>query len=149
MKLKKPAKRQLLRDGKNFVLAAVLCGLYILLIQKILGAVCWVRLACGFPCPLCGITRAAVLFLHGDFAGAWQMHAMFFFVLFFIPFYIFCKYFLENGSKMIKGYVILFVCVTLAYYVYRMLCLYPEREPVIYYADNWLNYIRFFANRGK
>jgi hypothetical protein len=31
----------------------------------------------GLPCPTCGITRAARLALHGDFAGAFRMHPLF------------------------------------------------------------------------
>lgn len=150
MQWQRPTREMLVRDGKNFLLAAILCVTYVYLIQKIFGAVCWVRLAFGFPCPLCGITRAAGLFINGDFLGAWQMHAMFYFVLLFIPVYIFCKYFLKNGSKIIKGYVIIFMFAAIGYYVYRMLYLFPEREPLIYYQDNWLAYIRILlAHRGK
>lgn len=142
MKLVKPSKKQILNDGKNFLLAVVLCALYLYFIQEVFGAVCWVRLAFGFPCPLCGVTRAAGLFIKGDFVGAWQMHAMFYLVLFFVPFYIFCKYFVKNGSKIIKGYVIIFVFIAIAYYVYRMLYLFPEQEPLIYYQDNFIEYIQ-------
>lgn len=145
MELQQPDRKVLLRDGKNFLLGAFLCILYLFLIQKIFGAVCWVRLAFGFPCPLCGLTRAAGLFLQGDFVGAWQMHAMFYFVLFFLPVYIFCKYFVKNGSKMIKGYGIIFMFAAIVYYIYRMLYLFPEQEPLIYYQDNWSEYIRFLV----
>lgn len=150
MKFVKPSKQQVLSDGKNFILAAALCAGYLYLIQEIFGAVCWVRLAFGFPCPLCGVTRAAGLFIRGDLAGAFHMHAGFYLVLLFLPFYIFCKYFVKNGSKIIKGYVIIFVFITIGYYIYRMLYLYPEEEPVIYYPDNWFSYIRIlFADRGN
>lgn len=150
MEFMRPSVEQLKKDGKNFILAVFLCGLYLYLIQKIFGAVCWVRLAFGFPCPFCGITRAAGLFLKGDFAGAFQMHAMFYPVLLFLPFYAFCKYFVKNGSKIIKRYVIIFLIVTTGYYVYRIVYLYPEQEPVIYYPDNWFVYIRvLIANRGN
>jgi len=142
MKIQKPSKEQMLRDGKNFLIGSLLCALYLFTIDKIFGAVCWVRLIFGFPCPLCGMTRATGLFIKGDFLGAWQMHAMFYLVLLFVPVYIFCKYFVKNGGIIIKTYVIIFIIIAIGYYVYRMLYLFPVQEPLIYYPDNWLNYIR-------
>ncbi len=142
IRLRKPTKQELFKGGKNFLMGAVLCAAYLYLTQLIFGAVCWVRLAFGFPCPLCGITRAAELFIKFDYLGAWQMHAMFYLVLLFVPFYIFCKYFVENGSKFIRLYVIIFGIIALIYYAYRMLTLFPEQEPLIYYADNWLAYLK-------
>ncbi len=142
MKLQRPSKELLIRDGRNFIIGASLCALYLFALDRILGGVCWLVLAFGFPCPLCGMTRATVLFLKGDLAGAWQMHAMFYLVLLFVPFYIFFKYFVEKGSKFIKAYVIIFASLAIGYYVYRMLYLFPGQEPLMYNPDNWLNYIR-------
>ena len=149
MKLQIPSKELLLRDGRNFLTGSVLCALYLFLLDRLLGGVCWVRLAFGFPCPLCGMTRATVLFLKGDFVGAWQMHALFYLVLFFVPVYIFFKYFVKNGRRVVGMYVIIFSIIAVGYYVYRMLYWFPEQEPLLYYPDNWLNYIRnLLAVRG-
>jgi hypothetical protein len=37
---------------------------------------CPVLLVAGVPCPTCGVTRALVLALHGDVAGATRMHPL-------------------------------------------------------------------------
>lgn len=37
---------------------------------------CPIRLVAGAPCPACGMTRAARLALHGDFAAATAMHPL-------------------------------------------------------------------------
>jgi hypothetical protein len=39
---------------------------------------CLVRLVVGLPCPACGLTRAGLLFVHGDLADAARMHPAFF-----------------------------------------------------------------------
>lgn len=142
MKLQMPSKGKVLRDARNFCVGSVLCVVFLFLLDRMLGTVCWLRLACGFPCPLCGITRAMMLFLKGDIVGAWQMNAMFYLVLLFVPIYVFFKYFVENGSKIIKAYVIIFIVIAFGYYVYRMLYWFPKQEPMLYDSDNWLNYIR-------
>lgn len=142
MNLQKPSKERLIRDGKNFLAGSILCAICLFVTDRVFGSVCWLRLAFGIPCPLCGMTRATGLFLRGDFSGAWKMHALFYLVLLFVPFYIFCKYFVENGSRMIWIYVIIFSIVAIGYYVYRMLYLFPGQEPLDYDPANWFNYIR-------
>jgi hypothetical protein len=43
--------------------------------------ICPLPLFTGIPCPGCGITRATAHLVHGDFAGAFQYHALWPFVL--------------------------------------------------------------------
>ena len=142
MNLQRPSKERLIGDGKIFLLGSLLCAFYLFATDRIFGSVCWLRIVVGIPCPLCGMTRATGLFLQGDFSGAWQMHALFYLVLLFVPVYIFCKYFLENGSRIIKIYVIIFSVIAIGYYVYRMLYLFPGQEPLSYNPANWFNHIR-------
>jgi hypothetical protein len=42
---------------------------------------CPLKVLTGLPCPTCGMTRAARLVAHGDFAGATHMHPLWFVVL--------------------------------------------------------------------
>ena len=42
---------------------------------------CPLKSLAGVPCPTCGMTRAARLAAHGDFAGATHMHPLWFVVL--------------------------------------------------------------------
>jgi len=142
MKLKRTPMKVVLRDAKNFLIGGFFCTLTLLVLNKLLRTICWLRLLFGFPCPLCGMTRATILFIKGDFCGAWQMHAMFYLVVLFVPFYIFFKYFVKNGCRFIKIYVIIFIILTIGYYIYRMSELFPGQEPLLYDSDNWFNYIR-------
>lgn len=138
MKLRKPSKKELLKDGKNFLMAAALCGLFIGVLSWVFGGTCWLRLITGFPCPACGFTRACLLLLKGDVAGAWHMHAMVFPVIFGVLFFLFCKYFLENGRKLWQWYGIILVTVAIVYYVWRMVRFFPQVEPMIFYSGNLL-----------
>jgi Protein of unknown function (DUF2752) len=40
---------------------------------RAIGLECAFRAATGLPCPTCGVSRAIVLSLHGEWARAWQM----------------------------------------------------------------------------
>ncbi len=138
LKFRKPSKKELLRDGKQIFIGLLLCTVLLGVTERVFGGTCWVRLALGIPCPACGITRAFLLFLRGDFAGAWQMHAMLFPVLFGVLLFFFCKYFLENGRKVWRGYVIIICVAAVLYYGWRMKYEFPDKEPMIFYAESWL-----------
>ncbi len=62
--------------------AAVWAGLTALLMFLPRGAcapaVCPMKRLFGIPCPTCGATRAALLLLHGDPAGAFRMNPLVF-----------------------------------------------------------------------
>jgi hypothetical protein len=51
-------------------------GLLVLLMQR-LGITCLFLRLIGVPCPGCGMTRAWLQMLRLDFAGAFDMHTMF------------------------------------------------------------------------
>lgn len=60
-----------------------LLGLLGLLVARFVPVAKWVpfwgcgfRAATGWPCPTCGLTRAAERFAHGDFAGAVQANPL-------------------------------------------------------------------------
>lgn len=51
--------------------------LCILIVLYVLKVPCLFRTLTGYPCPGCGMTRATLCALHGDWVGAFQNHAMF------------------------------------------------------------------------
>ncbi len=138
MRFKKPSKKELIKDGKHFFLGLGFCMLLLWVLERMFGGVCWIRLAFGIPCPACGMTRAFMRLLKGDFAGAWQMHAMVYPVLFGVVLFLFCKYFLENSRNIWKGYVIIVCVAAIVYYGWRMRDGFPDKEPMIFYSESWL-----------
>ncbi|MDB5216292.1 MAG: hypothetical protein JWO86_4219 [Myxococcaceae bacterium] len=61
------------RPGAPLVVLATLGAVLVV------GTIAWkcpVLLVAGVPCPTCGVTRAFLLALHGDVAGAMRMHPL-------------------------------------------------------------------------
>ncbi len=139
MRLRKPSGKELKQDIKRFLPGLALCILLLGVMERVFGGVCWIRLTFGIPCPACGITRAFALLIKGDFAGAWQMHAMIFPVIFGVFLFLFCKYFLENSRKIWRRYVIMVCIVAILYYGWRMKYEFPDKEPMIFYSRSWLS----------
>jgi hypothetical protein len=55
---------------------AVVVALGVAVTIVAVGWKCPLLLVAGVPCPTCGVTRAFLLALHGDFAGATRMHPL-------------------------------------------------------------------------
>ena len=53
--------------------------IYLILNQfsKVMGTICLIRGLIGTPCPSCGITRAIIAVLNGNFIGAFKLHPLF------------------------------------------------------------------------
>ena len=53
--------------------------IYLILNQfsKVTGTICLIRGLIGTPCPSCGITRAIIAVLNGNFIGAFKLHPLF------------------------------------------------------------------------
>ncbi len=58
-----------------FVLAGLGCAQLALTATGLPAWQCPFRTACGIPCPGCGLTRATVALLHGDWRHALTLHA--------------------------------------------------------------------------
>jgi hypothetical protein len=66
-------------DRELFLLCLSLGGLLFSAVWLRLGLpwpICWFHELTGFPCATCGATRAAIAFLHGDWAGAWAWNPL-------------------------------------------------------------------------
>jgi hypothetical protein len=64
------------RPRVALVAVAALATLGAALTIVALGWKCPVLLVAGVPCPTCGVTRAFLLAMHGDVAGATRMHPL-------------------------------------------------------------------------
>lgn len=112
------------------VIISILLGisiLYLILKQfsKATGTICLIRGIVGTPCPSCGISRAILSFLNGNFAKAFKYHP-----LFCMPFVIILIIILNKKyyKKILIGAIIIFSIV----YIVRMIFLFPSVEPMKY-----------------
>jgi hypothetical protein len=84
----------------------------------------------GLPCPGCGLTRAGLRLLAGEFSGAWQMHPFIYVWMVFAGYICFWRYLCGRKVPYVTQLLILLVLGMLAYYVYRMLRYFPDIEPM-------------------
>lgn len=139
--LKEYGKRiagQLRKDIRGYGLVCILIMVYVAVLSVLFGTPCPIRLVTGLPCPGCGITRAAVLFVTGHWQQAWQMNPVIFPIVLVVLYYGVNRYLLGREAKEIKGIVIGIAIMLLAVYLLRIGCYFPDREPYGYLRGNLL-----------
>ncbi len=123
--------------------------LFVFIFKYVFHGLCMLRILTGFPCPACGMTRAAILFFRGHIGESMKMHPLWPFVLLLLLFFIvcWCCRYVEAKHIEIKQKYLYYICygygIALAIalfllYFYRMYQYFPYEEPMIYYADNVL-----------
>lgn len=108
------------------------------------NAGCFWRATLGIPCPTCGLSRATERLLHGDFAGAWQMHP---FVFLLVPLAAVILVIIMNKWRKRKKDIVFtwphyskaiaLGVIGLLYLIFmvRMVLLYPHTEPLVWNDD--------------
>ncbi len=129
-------------DIRNYWKAAVFMLVAAAILIVCFGGACISRIITGLPCPACGMTRAALLFLSGHWKESMQMQP--FFVVFAagiamcaVKRYIFRK----KVGKFLRAYAGSMLVAALIFYVYRMILYFPHTSPMTYNEDNLLFYV--------
>lgn len=136
------------QDLKTVVPVLVFVALFIAAYNFILGKICPMRMVFGIPCPSCGITRAFLLVLQGEFYEATVMHPLWIVLILLLLAFLAVRYFVQDENKSKKLVQMIKVCFAVAtvlcvvYYIYRMIMWYPDRAPMIYDSENLINRIR-------
>lgn len=121
------------------ILAAVL---YCLGTHFLFGHACPMVLLTGFPCPGCGLTRAAMALLTLNWQTAWQLNGVIFLIGGFFIYFVLCRYILQcrcYGKEILLGLIVLSLLVL---YAYRMSHVFPSHAPMEYYTTNLFAYLR-------
>lgn len=132
------------KDIKNMYLPLICIVVYIIAGNLFAGKICPLRMICGLPCPGCGITRAFLLVLQGKFYEATMMHPFWIAVVLIVVLYLAFRYLggnLRQSKKIVRALricliAILILCI--AYYIYRMIYWFPNREPMVYDENNMI-----------
>lgn len=142
MKLLKDIINRIVKDLKDYrwviiFLIAYFCGAYI-----IFGSFCPMVMFTGFPCPGCGLTRAALNIIVGNIQGCIYYNPTIFIWIIYILGVGFERYVL-NKTKIRKWQILLAIIslITVGVYVYRMKLYFPNREPLIYNRNNLIYYM--------
>lgn len=139
---------QILSDGLKMICqdimsakwAVILLTVYFAFLKKFLHSLCPMVLLTGFPCPGCGLTRAAFRVLRFDFTGAWRVHP-FIFALILLAGIFGTERYVKKSCRMdvTKWCAIAVIAGMVIFYVWRMTHMFPDVPPMTYYHDNLLS----------
>lgn len=130
------AVNRIIKDITEFKWAIVAFGVYCIIMQELFESICPMVIISGFPCPGCGITRAIVLILIGQFAKSFSYNPFAIFWIFTAVYFVYKRYL--KGER-VKGIFLIFATLCIAmviYYLYRMLYVFPSSSPMLYSQNN-------------
>ena len=82
--------------------------------------------------PGCGMTRAMLSILRGDFASAWRFHPFSYVLLMWAAAFGIRRYILQKDVKILMKCLIVILIGMLVFYVYRMVRYFPGEPPMSY-----------------
>jgi hypothetical protein len=97
----------------------------------------------GLPCPGCGMTRACLHVLSGNFEEAFYYHPLFWLVPIVFGIVIFQKYSLISKIYHSKLFWSSVLSLVVGVYIYRMLQFFPNQAPMDFETQAWIP--RLFA----
>ena len=96
---------------------------------------CPIKELTGIPCPGCGMMHALTSLMH------FNWHQSFYYHLMLIPTGILAlAYLFVKNPQYKKGILVLWCCLMVGYYIYRMICYFPM-APMAYQEVNILHTI--------
>lgn len=123
--------------------AIILIIAYFVILKNYLYSLCPSVIITGYPCPACGLTRAGIAVLRGEFALAAKMNVFIYPIIIFAVIFCINRYLLlkKTPSWMTWAFVVLLTAMIL-YYIYRMVKYFPDTEPMTYYYGNLLERLK-------
>lgn len=102
----------------------------------------------GLPCPGCGLTRAGLLFLVGDFVGSFNMHPLLIPIVLFLLVALYVNFFRRDKISMLTTPAIILTVCTLGLYIYRMVVWFPNQEPMMVNYNSILHNIIYLIRES-
>lgn len=109
---------------------------YYLISKRMLGAFCPMVLLTGLPCPGCGLTRAFLYVITGEFARAWYMNPSIYLWIVLLIYIGINRYILGKPAKHWPKIMAVIFVVMVGRYIYGMIFWYPDRPPLAYTGGN-------------
>lgn len=107
------------RDLYRVRYALILFFVYAIPAQLIFHTICPFAILTGFPCPGCGLTRAGLCLLKGQFFAAWEIHPLIYLWAILLLCLIIFRYVLDKNSFPVFPTAVITSLATLIYYFYR------------------------------
>ena len=123
-------------DIRHYAWIVAVIVFYYLLVRTIWGAYCPLLIVTGFPCAGCGLTRATLYALHGEFARSFFLNPMAIPIILCVLYAGICRYIIGCRVKGGKALIVLGVFVLIGIYIIRMYLFFPNRVPYVYSTHN-------------
>lgn len=123
-------------DVKKFWPIPVLLVILYAVLHKLENAFCPMVIIFGLPCPGCGITRALLYVLQGQFSKAFYMNPTVYLWIAFLIYIIVVRYILGKPLKRVTLLITVIVAVMVIRFGYGMYMYYPARPPFSYTGGN-------------
>lgn len=133
---------RIMADIKEYGMAAVAVLIYTVIVNLIFHAFCPLVIFCGFPCPGCGVSRATVCVITGQWQRAWQLNPVIFPIVLLAGYFFLNRYLVERKVRGIKALIAAVMILLVIVYCVRMYLHFPDRVPYVYTEHNML--ARFF-----
>ena len=135
MKIKKNIKDCL------YLVPALLSSFIVMsILNRIFGTVCTMKIIFGIPCPGCGLTRATKLLCTGHIKESLDMHPLLILIIIGAILYVYLTCVNKNHNKIIVYYALVCTIIFIAFYIYRMIEYFPNKEPLVYFHGNLLEH---------
>lgn len=137
----KTVSARIAADVKKYGMVLVVFIIYAVIVNLVFRAFCPVVIFCGFPCPGCGVTRAAACLITGRWQQAWQFNPVIFVIAVTAVYFICCRYLLGKKAVALRQLIAVVFVLLLTVYVIRMKLYFPGRAPYIYTEGSMLERI--------
>lgn len=134
----KDAWKLLMQDIRRVRVGIIAAALYLGFMELVLHNGCPFVVLTGFPCPACGLTRAGIHVLKGEWMEALRLNFAIYPIIVLVIAAVIRRYFMKQSLRCLLKYVMILIIAMVVYYVYRMLVLFPGAPPMTYYYDNFL-----------
>lgn len=108
---------QIFQDLYRIRYALLILTMYAVPTQILFQTICPFAILTGLPCPACGLTRAGLCLLRGDFVSAWETHPCIFLWVVLILYLVVYRYFLQKKPFLALPLTIFVCIVTLLYFL--------------------------------
>lgn len=129
------------KDCQTYGIAVAVVLGYLFLTKLVFHAFCPLVITLGLPCPGCGMTRAAGLFLTGRWRQAVEMNPMIVPVAGAFLYFAVNRYAFGKRARGMKGIVVGIAVAMILSYSYRMYLYFPDRVPYVYTKGNMFEHI--------
>ena len=130
--------KQIWTDVVNCRVAAAVLAVWFLAGRYFLYSLCPLVVITGFPCPVCGMTRAVFALLRGDFGTAWTIHPFSYGIVALALLFALRRYVLGKDVKCLTWPAVILFAGMILFYIYRMAVCFPDEPPMTYYYGSVL-----------